>query len=1019
MENEAVLIEHSKYFDDLEFRTILQNQNSKLSILGLNCQSINAKFDKLKMFIDYVNDQCPISVICIQESWGHEGIDMSYFSLPNYKMIIQTRRLSAHGGLITYIHDDFAYKELNSELPITSTSTLFESLFLEVWQKRFAKQKYIIGNVYRLPSYISDDVISFTIQYSDLLNIIRARSKFVYVCGDYNIDLLKINSNNEYCSFYENVLSSSFAPKITLPTRICDTTSTLIDNVYTNVIDKEHICGILVRPISDHQMYFCMMKENYLKPVTKQKYVEIEVCNQESLENFRKEIADAKIYEKLQKDLSADPNANYKILSHLLEIAKKLHIPKKTKKFNKRKHRKEVWMTNDLLTKVVKKNELYVKWKKTPLTSANYELNKKSFKDHEKEVVKDIINAKRLYYTRIFNVYRSDMKKTWKTINETLSKNKQILELPSSFFHNGKVLTNPSEIASEFNQHFANIGKTLASEIASNTTNNSDYTQYLKTPSLKTCTFKCVTQEDIVKAIDNLENKNSSGHDGISNKVLKYIKLELSNSLTLIVNQMLTTGIFPDSFKKSKITPIFKKGDSSLFVNYRPISLLPTISKIFERIIHNQMYEHLNNNNLLAAQQYGFRKLHSTEYATVKLIDHVSKRMESGNIPCTLYIDLSKAFDTLSFDILIHKLKYYGFSGTELKLLTSYLTNRTQYVKYKNYESDVIEISTGVPQGSILGPLLFSISINDIILSSNKLHFLMYADDTTIYFNLEDFDQNCTETEINNELENVNIWLKHNKLSLNAQKTKLMVFHRKQKKFNEIHLSIDTMPIEQVPTFNFLGITLDETLSWKNHTKIVANKISRVIGILFRLKNIFPKEILLTLYNTLIYSYINYGLLVWGIESSRIEALQKKAIRLVTNSAYIAHTTPLFIEEGLLKVQDIFKLKLLKFYYKLYNNLLPPYFEGYLDVINREPPRALRQHFIHQPMIKRSYAECTPLFQLIKLINAMRRDPTDTILEIIAQNNQSYCQLSYNIKKIYLDAYDPICRIRNCFVCKL
>ena len=188
---------------------------------------------------------------------------------------------------------------------------------------------------------------------------------------------------------------------------------------------------------------------------------------------------------------------------------------------------------------------------------------------------------------------------------------------------------------------------------------------------------------------------------------------------------MLTTGIFPDSFKKSKITPIFKKGDSSLLINYRPTSLLPTISKIFERIIHNQMYEHFNNNNLLAAQQYGFRKLHSTEYAAVKLIDHVSKQMESGNIPCTLYIDLSKAFDTLSFDILIHKWKYYCFSGTELKLLTSYLTNRTQYVKYKNYESDIVEISAGIPQGSILGPFLFSMILFYLAISCIFLCMLM------------------------------------------------------------------------------------------------------------------------------------------------------------------------------------------------------------------------------------------------------------------------------------------------------
>ena len=170
----------------------------------------------------------------------------------------------------------------------------------------------------------------------------------------------------------------------------------------------------------------------------------------------------------------------------------------------------------------------------------------------------------------------------------------------------------------------ANIGKNLAADIESSISTDQSYTQYLLNPTKKKCIFRCATQEEVVKAINNLENKRSSGHDGISNKVLKSIKNEIAKPLTLIINQMLKTGIFPNAFKKSKITPLFKKGDSSLVANYRPISLLPTMSKIFERMIHNQMYEYFNNNNLLAEQQYGFRKLHSTEYAAVKLLDHVS-----------------------------------------------------------------------------------------------------------------------------------------------------------------------------------------------------------------------------------------------------------------------------------------------------------------------------------------------------------------------------------------------------------
>ena len=1018
MENEIKLIHPSKYYDDEDFKVKLNSLNNGLCTLSLNCQSINAKFDKLKLFLDDVNTQNPISVICIQESWGHEEIDIRYFSLPNYTLINANRRLSLHGGLITYIHDDFAFKELNDMIPISSTSTLFESLFVEIWKKNSHYQKYIIGNIYRLPVYVADDLNVFINEFTDLLIVLRARSKSVFLCGDYNIDLLKINANDNFNMFYENVISSSFIPGITLPTRICDTTSTLIDNIYTNSVDKICTSGILIRPISDHQMYFCMINSNTCHSEQTKKFIEVEVCDHESIQSFVTEISNANIYDKLQKNLNSNPNHNYEILLKHLLNAKLKHIPKKVKNFNKRRHPKEKWMTKELLQEIVTKNKMYVTWKTTSVNHINYEQIKQRFKSYEKIVKKDIKEAKQRYFDQIFTAYKNDMKKTWKTINETLNRNKKNSNVASILYHNGNVLSNAKDIANAFNVYFANIGKNLASEIEQNITDNDDYTQYVSTPLTETkLQFKCITDNDTQRAIDKLENKSSSGHDGISNKLLKLLKIELSKSLTLIINQMITTGIFPDSFKISKITPLFKKGDVSMLSNYRPISLLPTISKIFERILYNQLYDYFNSNNLLAEEQYGFRTNHSTEYAAVKLVDNVSKEMELGNTPTALYIDLSKAFDTLSFDILLYKLNYYGIKDNAFKLLKNYLTNRRQYVVYNSQNSETLDISTGVPQGSILGPLFFSICINDLITVSNKLKFIMYADDTTIYFNLEDFDPYNLERDINNELEKITIWLKMNKLSLNVQKTKLMIFHRRQKQINELNISINGTDIERVESFNFLGLHIHESLSWRTHTDIVRNKISKVVGILYRLNNIFPKYILQTLYNSLIMSYINYGLLLWGVESHRIEPLQKKAIRLITNSNYSAHTTPLFIELGLLKVQDMFKLKLLKFYYKLSYDLLPSYFQTYRHVIEREPTRDLRQHCIHPPLIRRVYAECSPLIQLIKLINILKADKYDTILEKIISKSHTYHGFSFNVTTICLNAYDPICRINQCYIC--
>ena len=240
--------------------------------------------------------------------------------------------------------------------------------------------------------------------------------------------------------------------------------------------------------------------------------------------------------------------------------------------------------------------------------------------------------------------------------------------------------------------------------------------------------------------------------------------------------------------------------------------------------------------------------------------------METVKTSGNLYIDLSKAFDTLAFDILLFKLKYYGVTNTELSL-----TNQKQYVVINNKQSDYSEVYTGVPHGSILSPLFFSIYSNDLITAIDKLKFVMFTD-----FNLEDFDSQNTEADINTELENFNTWVKLNKLLLNAQKTKLVLFHRKQKHVNDVDVKIDNTMIEHVQTFNCLGIMLNETLSWKSHIAMVSNTISKAIGILYRLKHVFPEYVLFTLYNSLIVSYINYELLLWGVDCHKPQSLCKR-----------------------------------------------------------------------------------------------------------------------------------------------
>ena len=437
--------------------------------------------------------------------------------------------------------------------------------------------------------------------------------------------------------------------------------------------------------------------------------------------------------------------------------------------------------------------------------------------------------------------------------------------------------TDKLNIANKFNQFFfTNIAQTLARDIKYDGTKN--YKYYLNKHINTVFDFQNIDEETVRKTIQNLPSKNSCELDGISSKLIKIIEPAIIKPLTLLINQVLNTGIFPDELKIAKVIPLFKKYDPKLLKNYRPISLLPTISKVIEKIIFTQLSTYFNENKLIFDNQYGFRPKHSTQYAALELVDRIITDMDKKEVPINIFLDLSKAFDTIDHTILLAKLRYYGIHDTALLLLISYLNNRKQYVEFEDTKSEILPITVGVPQGSILGPLLFIIYINDFSQASNIFKFIMYADDTTLFSNLKSFGNNIQTKEylINAELSNVIEWLNINKLSLNKSKSKYMIFHVPNKDIQYLTLKIDNVIIEKVDEFNFLGLTVDTNLKWKRQSEKICNKCTKMIGILNILKYVLPLGIKIMLYNSLILPHINYCIMAWGYKGIRLLKIQKK-----------------------------------------------------------------------------------------------------------------------------------------------
>ena len=442
-----------------------------------------------------------------------------------------------------------------------------------------------------------------------------------------------------------------------------------------------------------------------------------------------------------------------------------------------------------------------------------------------------------------------------------------------------------------------------------------------------------------------LKPKTSAGPDAISSKLLKLMLPHIISPVCHIFNLSLKSGYIPVQLKTAKIIPIYKSEESNIFTNYRPISLLSSLSKLLEKIVARQVIGYLYKKQILYKHQYGFRRGHNTSHPVTHFLDKIYQGFNENITSYTLgiFLDLKKAFDTVDFPILLNKLSHYGIRGISNEWFNNYLTGRQQYVVINGVKSSLKSIQCGVPQGSVLGPLLFLIFINDLPTATN-FFTILFADDTT--FQLSGSNMPELFEKANVELAKASDWFISNKLTLNIKKTKYILFRPKSTKidFSNLVLKIGDEKIERIGNgcktsfFKFVGILLDEFLDWKSHTAHVSTKISSGNFILNTCKNFLPIHIRKNIYNSLVRSHLEFGILSWGnalpSQLQKIKTLQKKCVRNVAGKDFNSHTDPLFKKLDILKLEDLILYNSLTFMHKLFLGKQPDSFIDFFKKTN-------------------------------------------------------------------------------------
>lgn len=926
------LMSNCKYTDVESLNNILNSSDQQtFSILNLNARSLVQNKWKLDNILANINK--PFSIICVNETWLKE-FNMNQYDIPNYNCVHDIRTgIRQGGGVCIFVHDSLKFK-LRQDLKLNEPNC--NSVTIEI--ENSPSKNILVTCMYRTPN---TNLNEFNTALEQFLSKIAQENKLYYLTADTNIDLFQVSNNAGSKNFLDLMYSFNLMPLAYRPTRITETTATCIDNIFTNDLQIVQN-GILLEDISDHFPLFMISKMGTKTNIIKK--VKFRQLNDRNKAQFKNILATQE-----WSDILLNQNANeaYQLFHQKLFSIYELCFPLKEKIIKLRYDGDRPWLTHGILTSAKTKSKLYNRFLKNPNI-----INKTLYKTYNNRLKHLIRNSKRNYYFDKFNSFNGNIKKTWTCINEILGRNTKKGVLPESFLVNNTACKDKQVIANHFNKFFTNIGQSLAAKIPASNRSFYDHLSSSTTENNSSFYLTSISQNELIIEISKLSTSSAPGHDEFQPSLIKLVHLELLSPLLHIFNLSFKTGIFPENLKLARVTPIFKKGKIDTFSNYRPISVLSVFSKLIEKLMYSRLIKFLTNFSILSKNQFGFQKNKSTYMAILDFIEQIRENNDKKYSTIGITIDYSKAFDTIDHQILLSKLNYYGIRGIVNDWFKSYLQNRKQFVQYNNTSSNISTIKCGVPQGSVLGPLLFLLYINDMQSSSKLFNFTMFADDTNLLASHKNV--NTLVDNVNAELIKLDDWVKANKLSLNLEKTSCILFGPKKHLASTLKVSLRNTNLTFVSKIPFLGIIIDNDLSFKYHATNVLSKITKAIGALYGVYKYLSLKTLRLIYFALIYSHINYCNLVWGNTYKKylepIHKIQKRFVRLVFGKTKMEHAAPLMAQLGILNVFDVHKLNTMIFMYSFHfkpNNFPSRLFDPYFTLNENIHSHYTRQRFFY------------------------------------------------------------------------